>query len=50
MTLERAHELLNQFYEKAKKSNGLIKNPVAWALYQAWRRADDKSWKEGEAE
>lgn len=50
MTLERAHELLDQFYENAKKSNGLIKNPVAWALYQVWRRADDKSWKEGEAE
>lgn len=48
MTLERAHELLDQFYEKAKNSNGLIKNPVAWALYQAWRRADDNSWKEGD--
>ena len=49
MTLKRAHELLDLFYEKAKNSNGLIKNHVAWALYQVWRRADDKSWKEGEA-
>ena len=48
MNLKTAHELLDQFYEKAKKSNGLIYNPVAWALYQTWRRADDKSLKEGD--
>ena len=48
MTLKTAHEILDQFYEKAKKSDGLIKKPVAWALYQTWRRADDELWKEGD--
>ena len=48
MRLKTAHELLDKFYVNAKNSNGLIKNPVAWALYQVWRRADEDAMKGGE--
>lgn len=39
MNLEKAIELLREYYESALK-NDYIKNKVAWALYQTWRRAD----------
>lgn len=39
MTLEKAIEMLNRKYEQAK-DNPQINDPVAWALYRAWRIAD----------
>ena len=39
MSLEKAIKLLEQEYERAK---GLehVHNPIAWALYQVWKRAN----------
>lgn len=46
MTLEIAIEMLKTEYEKAKKQ-GYIYNPIAYALYQVWKKADRKrvKWK-----
>ena len=39
MTFENAIDLIKQEYEKASKSN-YINNPLAYALYQVWKKAD----------
>lgn len=40
MTPEKAIRKFWEFYGKAKGS-GYIRNPVAWALYQVWKEADN---------
>ena len=40
ITIDRAVEILREEYEKAFK-NPVIRNPVAYALYKTWKRADD---------
>lgn len=39
MTLNKAKKLLEQEYENAKKLE-FVKNPMAYALYQVWKKAD----------
>lgn len=39
MTLENAIELIKREYEKATDSN-YVHNPLAYALYQVWKKAD----------
>ena len=39
MTLDKAKKLLEEEYEKAKKLE-FVKNPMAYALYQVWKKAD----------
>ena len=39
MTLQKAIKLLEVEYEKAKKLEW-IHNPLAYALYQVWKKAD----------
>ena len=39
MTLDKAKKLLEKEYEKAKKLE-FVKNPMAYALYQVWKKAD----------
>ena len=39
MTLENAIELIKLEYEKATDSN-YVNNPLAYALYQVWKKAD----------
>ena len=39
MTFENAIDLIKQEYEKASESN-YINNPLAYALYQVWKKAD----------
>ena len=39
MTLENAIELIKTEYEKATDSN-YVYNPLAYALYQVWKKAD----------
>ena len=39
MDIQKAIKLLEQEYERAKKSP-FVQKPLAWALYQVWRRAD----------
>ncbi|MGM9683135.1 MAG: hypothetical protein ACI3XQ_06015 [Eubacteriales bacterium] len=41
MTLQQAILLLEKEYEIAKNLP-FVRNPVAYALYQVWRMADDK--------
>lgn len=41
MTLEDAIEMLKTEYEKAKNQKYIIK-PLAYALYQVWKKADRK--------
>jgi len=41
MSFDEAVEQLRIEYEKAK-NNKHIKNPIAYALYHAWRVADSK--------
>lgn len=36
MSVEEAKRLIDEYYEEAKKKE-YIQNPLAWALYQAWR-------------
>lgn len=44
MTLENAIELIKQEYEKANDNHYVI-NPLAYALYQVWKKADAiKAW------
>ncbi|MBQ9211112.1 MAG: hypothetical protein IJ153_11065 [Clostridia bacterium] len=44
MTIKKAVALLEKYHQQAENTNkvipGFIKNPVAWALYQAWKEAD----------
>ena len=39
MTLNKAKKLLDEEYEKAKKLE-FVHNPMAYALYQVWKKAD----------
>lgn len=41
MTLKKAIELLESEYERAKKLE-YVHNPLAWALYQVWKKADER--------
>lgn len=41
MTLEKAKQLLDKEYERAKRLE-YVKNPLAYALYQVWKKADNK--------
>lgn len=41
MTLEEAIKLLESEYERAKRLDFVI-NPIAYALYQVWKKADCK--------
>ena len=41
MTLEQAIEMLKAEYERATKLDFVI-NPLAYALYQVWKKADRK--------
>lgn len=41
MTLKKAIKLLEAEYEKAK-ANNYVRNPIAYALYQVWRIADNE--------
>lgn len=39
MTLEEAIKLLESEYERAKRLD-FVNNPIAYALYQVWKKAD----------
>lgn len=39
MTIEKAKELIDAEYERAKKLE-YVNNPVAFALYSVWKMAD----------
>jgi hypothetical protein len=39
MTLEQAIELLRKEYGRAKNMD-YVKKPLAWALFQVWKKAD----------
>ena len=45
--LDRAVRTVKQYYRTAMAQNairpGFIRDPAAWALYQAWREADERS-------
>lgn len=41
MTLEEAKQLLEKEYEKAQRL-GYVRNPLAYALYEVWKKADRK--------
>ena len=41
MTLEKAKELIDIFYEKAK-SLEYVKDPISFALYKVWKMADNE--------
>lgn len=45
MTIEEAHKELDKLYQQAKKI-GYVNMPVAWALYQTWKIADEDRAKE----
>lgn len=40
MTIEKAIKLLIDEYTKAKQ-NDYVRDPVAYALYQVWKKADE---------
>ena len=39
MTIERAIKMLEEKYERAKKMD-FVKRPLAYALYQVWKKVD----------
>ena len=39
MTVEKAKALLDEEYERAKNL-AYVRNPLAYALYQVWKKAD----------
>ena len=39
MTLEKVIKLLEAEYERAKKI-AYVQKPLAWALYQVWKKVD----------
>lgn len=41
MDLEQAIKLLEREYEKAQKI-GWVRNPIAYALYRAWRTVEER--------
>ena len=46
MTLEQAIEMLKKEYERAKNME-YVKKPLAWALFQVWKKADNAKMKGG---
>lgn len=40
MTLKTAIKMLEEEYERAKKIE-YVENPLAWALFHVWRKADE---------
>jgi hypothetical protein len=44
MTLEKAKQLLDEEYERAKRLDYVI-NPLAYALHQVWKKADKERHK-----
>lgn len=47
MTLAKAVNLVITEYERAQKM-AHIHNPIAWALYQVWKKADGEAPQHGE--
>lgn len=47
MTLKKAMARLVYWYDQAQNSQ-IVYNPVAWALYQAWKEADEEKPEKGE--
>lgn len=45
MSLEKAIEILRAEYERAVKLEW-VHNPIAYALYQTWKKADERSKKD----
>ena len=46
MDLQKAIKTLTEEYERAQKMC-FVRNPLAWALYRVWRKADgQKDWDE----
>ena len=45
MSLAKAVNLVITEYERAQKMNH-IHNPIAWALFQVWKKADEEGHKE----
>lgn len=41
MQIDKAIELLQEEYERAKTLE-FVRDPVAWALYQVWKKADER--------
>lgn len=41
MQIDKAIELLQAEYERAKTLE-YVRDPVAWALYQVWKKADER--------
>lgn len=39
MTIDKAKKLLDEEYERAKKL-AFVHNPLAYAIYQVWKKAD----------
>jgi hypothetical protein len=46
MNLEKAIKLLESEYERAKNIP-YVKKPLAWALFQVWKKADSEKGGEG---
>lgn len=47
MTLEEAKALLDEEYERAKRLDYVI-NPLAFALYNVWKKVDKKAHQESD--
>ena len=45
MTFEKAKKLLEEEYERAKKLEW-VHDPLAYALYQVWKKADTRKERE----
>ena len=41
MTLEQAIEMLKKEYQRARNM-GYVEKPLAWSLYQVWKKADSQ--------
>ena len=49
MTLEKAIKLLEEEYARAQKLQ-FVRNPLAYALYQTWKKVDAADRKKGKRE
>lgn len=49
MTLQKAIKLLESEYERATK-NEYVHDPLAYALYKVWRKADEERKDDGKAD
>lgn len=41
MRIDTALKLIQEEYERAKALE-FVRDPVAWALYQVWKKADER--------